>query len=89
MNETEYGLKLLIKNTIVALANVTKNWDGFEHIAKKLTEMEPRAFKSACQSYRNNEIDFTVLTHGDLWMNNVMFKYDEKNEPIRCLMVGL
>ncbi|KAG5678863.1 hypothetical protein PVAND_008494 [Polypedilum vanderplanki] len=29
---------------------------------------------------------FVALNHGDLWLNNMMFKFDEKNNPIDVIM---
>lgn len=30
---------------------------------------------------------FNVLNHGDMWINNIFFKYDENREPIEAMMV--
>ena len=41
----------------------------------------------AAKVYYKNENGFNVLTHGDLWNNNLMFKYNEQNEATDALMV--
>ncbi|KAG5685050.1 hypothetical protein PVAND_014252 [Polypedilum vanderplanki] len=36
---------------------------------------------------RVNNDRFRVLNHGDLWINNIFFKYDELNNPVDALLV--
>ncbi|KAL7032151.1 hypothetical protein ACKWTF_007236 [Chironomus riparius] len=38
--------------------------------------------------YTRNDTDrFRVLNHGDLWINNIFFKFDDAKEPIDVLLV--
>lgn len=36
---------------------------------------------------RNDNDRFRILNHGDLWINNIFFKFDDANEPIDVLLV--
>lgn len=61
---------------------IVSKWEEFEDILPKLQafydDFDNRLF--ACQKSRKNEI--TVLNHGDFWVNNLLFKYDERNNPV-------
>jgi aminoglycoside phosphotransferase family enzyme len=37
---------------------------------------------------RSDEESFFVLNHGDLWINNIFFTYDDKESPVDAMMVG-
>lgn len=40
--------------------------------------------------FTRNETDrLHVLNHGDLWINNIFFKYNDKGEPVDTLLVKL
>lgn len=38
-------------------------------------------FSAPSKKYKN------VVSHGDLWVNNLMFKYDSENKPIACKLI--
>lgn len=37
---------------------------------------------------RNAEEKFHVLNHGDLWINNIFFSYNEQGEPVDAILVN-
>jgi len=39
-----------------------------------------------CEVYQTDETNFNGLNHGDLWVNNNMFKYENEN-PVDVLLV--
>lgn len=55
------------------------NWEGFEYYAEKLPNVRNSLQKTAQRAFDCDEGDFHVLTHGDLWTNNMMFRYDEES----------
>ena len=75
------GIKTLTK--LIELIPKYKN-------SKNLKEIQEK-FPKVCQKF----LDFiqpskkfrNVLNHGDLWLNNFMFKYDEKGKPIECKII--
>lgn len=41
-----------------------------------------------CYHVINDEHEFRVINHGDCWVNNMMFRYDEYNMPIQQIFVS-
>ncbi|XP_059620995.1 uncharacterized protein LOC132264721 [Phlebotomus argentipes] len=73
-----------------ALCKVSKNWVGFEDISQKLNDMQDKFWRIVyeCQLGKNDK--YKVLNHGDFWINNFLFKYNEETgKPIDTLFVDL
>jgi Ecdysteroid kinase-like family len=71
-----------------ALINEVSTWLGYEQYAEKLKALKPTFIEDTIKCYECNEPDDVgTLVHGDLWLNNVMFKYDENQCPIDALIV--
>ncbi|CAH1406802.1 unnamed protein product [Nezara viridula] len=72
--------------SILNLSNVMQKYWGpeWEETAKKLKTIpfDPFVNKMLSMGSVNTETNFTVLNHGDVWSNNMMFKYDFQNRPI-------
>lgn len=64
-------------------------WEGFEYYAEKVSKLRPSMVKNAIKCFEHVDGDFLVLTHGDLWINNIMFKYNEQGEPVDCVLIDL
>lgn len=69
------------------LTEEVNRWEGWEYYAKKLVLLKNRLIKNAQNVFDPKEENFNVLCHGDIWVNNAMFKYNENREPIDALMV--
>ncbi|XP_017766799.1 PREDICTED: uncharacterized protein LOC108555576 [Eufriesea mexicana] len=81
-----------IKNYFItatrSLANEVENWvEGGKRYAVKLRNMAPRMFQLAVDSVRRKDDEFNVINHGDSWVNNMMFRYDENSKPIEHIFV--
>lgn len=51
--------------------------------------MSPRIFQLAVDSVRRKDDEFNVINHGDSWVNNMMFRYDENSKPIEHIFVSI
>ncbi|XP_063704675.1 uncharacterized protein LOC134834072 [Culicoides brevitarsis] len=58
-------------------ASEVSKWEGFEHYGRILQRMTDDMIENACKVYDLEEGDLHALSHGDFWLNNVMFCYEE------------
>lgn len=65
-----------------------QTWDGYEYYADKLNKIRPLFIEQAADIFEDTDTFPVALNHGDLWMNNIMFRYDETGLPIDAVMVS-
>lgn len=70
-----------------ALVNCISRWKDYEYYVEKLIKLRPHFEERARQMYEPNENDFNVLIHGDLWTNNLLYKYSDEHKPIDVQIV--
>ncbi|XP_067000031.2 uncharacterized protein [Anabrus simplex] len=68
-----------IANSIELLAAKVEKWSGFERFGSKLREIAPGANDRIINLFECPS-SFRVLNHGDVWVNNMMFRYDENKK---------
>uniref|UniRef100_T1GZ73 CHK kinase-like domain-containing protein n=1 Tax=Megaselia scalaris TaxID=36166 RepID=T1GZ73_MEGSC len=71
------------------LQSVVKQWPGYEKIAEKLLKFQEKFIENLIKCGEQRPGEFAVLNHGDFWVNNMMFKYNEAGEPIDCVFVDM
>lgn len=71
-----------------ALINEISKWPGYEYYVKKLINLRPNFIEKSTKVFDREDGDLHVLVHGDLWVNNTMFKYNENNEPVDVILVS-
>ena len=59
------------------LADLVATWKGYEIIATKLQKHCDNLTENLVETGLAKAGEITVLNHGDLWVNNFMYKYHE------------
>lgn len=63
------------------MASTIENWPGYENLAKKLLNIPQNVYDNMYKSYMPKVDDFNVITHGDMFVNNLLFRHDENGKP--------
>ncbi|XP_055605522.1 uncharacterized protein LOC129753701 [Uranotaenia lowii] len=88
INEDIHHFYPLFQNSMISCAELAANWSTTsKSIAKKLFDLEKTVIQKGCQVYTRDPTGFNVLTHGDLWVNNVMYKQDSRGNLLDCILV--
>lgn len=75
-------------NIAKTVSLLCRSWAGFETISAKLGSISHESFLRQYPMYTPSDDDFNVLCHGDMWINNFLYKYDEDQHPIGVKIVN-
>lgn len=77
------------QSTYDALTDEIFTWDPeWHYYANKLRNIRPHFIEQGLAVFDNNDKDdLRVFVHGDLWINNLMFKYDANGQPVDVLLL--
>ncbi|XP_069690955.1 uncharacterized protein [Periplaneta americana] len=71
------------KGNLRNVARAVETWPDYkERFASKLHKLADDAFIHYCNSVKRDDEEFNVLCHGDLWLNNMMFRYSEETGEV-------
>ncbi|XP_054731375.1 uncharacterized protein LOC129239689 [Anastrepha obliqua] len=80
-------LRFFTGNAKALLKLITK-WSDFSNIADKLRNYVENLPDNLVRAQAPLPDDtFRVLNHGDLWVNNILFKYDDNHEVQDCTFI--
>lgn len=68
--------RTLFENAISSCAEAFQQNPHFMEISSKLNSLKANVFEKCCAAVECNQSGLNVLTHGDLWSNNIMFPND-------------
>lgn len=77
-NEMMFGM---ITNGISDITSVAATWGKeYENVVENLIKNKEKFITKIIESASSEFDTFKVLNHGDLWVNNMMFKYNEETK---------
>lgn len=66
----------MVQASCGALIDLAKTWTGYEEIVPKLEKYLKNLRPKLGEMQKPYDGEFQVLNHGDMWVNNTMFKYE-------------
>jgi hypothetical protein len=77
------SIEMQFQGTMQSLAKEVKNWPLYsDRFASKLHRLADNAADFIIKDLERNYEDFNVFVHGDLWVNNMMFRYSDDTDKV-------
>jgi len=76
-------IELIFRNNVKNLAKEVEKWPLFnDRFASKLHKVADKTVDFLFKFLERDENDFNVFVHGDLWVNNMMFRYSDVTDEV-------
>ncbi|KAK4885538.1 hypothetical protein RN001_001809 [Aquatica leii] len=76
-----------IYRSFESLINACSTWNGFEKYSTKLKAIINKVASRVLTISEKNLGGFNVLNHGDAWVNNFLFSYNDKGKLLDCRFI--
>ncbi|XP_011693600.1 PREDICTED: uncharacterized protein LOC105453385 [Wasmannia auropunctata] len=73
--------------SVKGLAEEIATWPGMKKYADKIAKLTDEIYQIGINAAKMSEDEFNVINHGDMWVNNMLFKYDNDGKPVEHIFV--
>lgn len=88
LTENFNPLHLFYQNTVANCIKYAKTYPKLECYIEKLEKFQEQVVPRMIDVFKRDDQSFNVLNHGDLWVNNLMFHFDDNDEADDVLLVS-